>query len=197
MKKKNTKEKSTKGKTYKDIPLSAVGRPTKYRKYFADMMLNYFDVAPYEHKVFEGKKGAVKIVTEAVRLPTLERFATKLNVAVDTLSNWAMAKDPADPEGKTLLHPEFFHAYNRIKQMQKEILIANGLSGLYQSNFAIFVATNFTDMTNKQEIDNTIKADERITGFNYIVPTVKDETDSTTPGDSGNTADIIPDNQTA
>ena len=181
-------------KKYKDIPLRAGGRPTKYRKYFADMMLDYFNVKPAEVTQYESSKGYIKIDVQPVRLPTLERFAIKLNVDTDCLYRWATAKD----EAGNLLHPEFCGAYKKCKLMQKEILVANGLKGLYQSNFAIFVATNFTDMANKQEVDTTVKAEERITGFNYIVPTVKDETDSETTGDnSRDSADIIPDSETA
>lgn len=186
---KNTKNKSK--KEYKDIPLRAEGRPTKYRKYFANWMLDYFNVDPYEVNIYKNDKGDTKVHLEAVRLPTLERFATKLNVDTDCLANWANAKDPKDPTGKTLLHPEFFGAYQKCKHIQKEILVVNGLKGLYQSNFAIFVATNFTDMMDKKQLDQNLNTEGQVVGFTYIVPKGAED-DSTT----GDTASLTANDQT-
>ena len=146
------------------------GRPTKYKPEYAQMMMDYFNVEPYTQKVYENQKGDMKIVNEPVRLPTLERFAIQIGVDPNCLYTWANAKD----EDGELLYPEFFSTYHQCKAMQKDVLVTNGLLGNYVSNFAIFVATNFTDMASKTEVDNT-SGGERIAGFNYIIPKDKDD----------------------
>lgn len=153
-----------------------VGRPTKYKKKFAKMLIEYGSIEPnrVEYIVTDGKNDYHKEEPKLLpnNLPTLERFASNINVNVDVLSDWANAKTKS---GKPK-YPEFLRAYMRFKQLQKDILVANGLTGLYAGNFAIFVAKNFTDMKDKTEIDATSKG-EKITGFNYIVP--KDRIDDT------------------
>jgi hypothetical protein len=138
------------------------GQPTKYKPEYAQMMLDYFDIQPYEVNEDGKLKGN--------RMPTLERFAIQIDVDPNCLYTWANAKD----ENNELLYPEFFSTYNKCKAMQKDILVTNGLLGNYVSNFAIFVATNFTDMASKSEVDNT-SGGERIAGFNYIIPKDKDD----------------------
>ena len=151
MKKQNTKP-------TKKIKKRPEGRPPKYHKKYAKMMVDYFSVDPFELDESGKRRG--------VRFPTLERFAVNIGVSVDTLGNWANAKTK---DGETLIHPEFFHALRLSKNLQKDILVANGLDGNYASNFATFVAINFTDMVDKSEIDAT-SGGERIVAFNYIKP---------------------------
>lgn len=133
-----------------------LGRPSKYKKRYAQELIDYFNVDATV--IVDGKE-------KAVRFPTLERFSIKIGVFVDTLADWANAKY-ADGTPK---YPDFLRAYMFAKAMQKDILVANGMSGLYASNFATFVAVNFTDMADKKEVDATSKG-ARIVGFNYIVP---------------------------
>lgn len=151
MKKQNTKP-------TKKIKKRPVGRPSTYKKKYAQMMIDYFSIDPFELDETGKRRG--------VRFPTLERFAVNIGVFVDTLSDWANAKLR---DGITPKHPEFLRALRQCKSLQKDILVANGLDGNYASNFATFVAINFTDMVDKSEIDAT-SGGERIVAFNYIKP---------------------------
>lgn len=114
------------------------GAPSKYKKEYCEQIIEFFDIDPYRE--IELDKGRVQRI--ANKLPTFERFASNIGVVVNTLRNWADE------------FPEFLKAYNECEQLQKEILVQNGLIGGYQNNFAVFVAQNFTDMKVKQEIDN-------------------------------------------
>jgi hypothetical protein len=89
------------------------------------------------------KTGLTKHMVEVPeKLPLLSAFARSIDVDEDTLLNW------------TKEYPEFFGAYMRAKALQKEFLIHNGLAGLYDTKFAMFVAVNCTDM--KDKVDHTI-----------------------------------------
>ena len=123
------------------------GRPTKYKPEYCARMIKYFDIKPsYVSKIITTGKNDYRKEEEKLLpsdLPTFEGFASQLDVTVDTLAYWATK------------HKKFSGAYKKCKELQKKILVANGLSGLYVSNFAIFVATNFTDMRHKTETDVT------------------------------------------
>lgn len=128
------------------------GRPSKYRKKYCDEIIAFFDVEPWElREVILTLRNGTTIEKDErypTRLPTMERFAHTIDVNTDTLVEWAK------------VHPEFSAAYMRAKQLQKDILIENGLQGAYNGPFAIFVATNFTDMRQKNETDLTTKGKE-------------------------------------
>ena len=57
--------------------------------------------------------------------------------------NWAKAND------------EFLCAIKKAEDLQKDILIQNGLLNAYDKTFAIFVAKNVTDMRDKKELDHS------------------------------------------
>lgn len=148
------------------------GRKSLYRKKYIKMMLEFFSIEPTRQvpsKVFIDKKGVMttEYVEKPNRLPTFERFASEIGVSVDTLLEWSKAKNKQDK----LKYPEFSGAYSKCKQLQKDFLIANGTSGLFNPTFTIFVAKNITDMRDKVETDVTSGGEPvKITGFNYIVP---------------------------
>jgi len=108
-----------------------MGCPTKYDPKYCQMIIDYFSVKPY--KIVNKKRIPCD-------LPTLEGFSGKINVFVDTLLNWRKE------------HPDFLRAIAKCKALQKHILITNGLQGLYQSNFAIFVTSNLTKFRQKKDI---------------------------------------------
>lgn len=126
------------------------GRNTKYRPRFCQEMIEYFSVKPYSNEVYKEKKeyfvsGEVKSESNEKKpvpapMPTFYRFATKINVNVESLREWRKKN------GK------FASAYKECKELQKEFLINNGLSGASPAAAFIFTAKNVTDMRDKQEL---------------------------------------------
>jgi hypothetical protein len=154
------------------------GRPTKYRKKYSKELIAFFDVQMSKtyvksEKIVKKANGTEEKRVEygimAEDLPTLEKFARKIKVNDDTLVEWAAAKTK---KGK-LKYPEFSAAYKIAKNIQKEFIVQNGLKGFYPSNFAIFVATNFTDMKDQQAVDHTTKGKE-LKPLNVNVVSFKD-----------------------
>lgn len=78
-------------------------------------------------------------------LPTKEGFAFSIGVHCETLTNWAKK------------FSEFFEAFKKAENLQKNILIQNGLNGNYEKVFAIFVAKNVTDMKDQQVVEHHSK----------------------------------------
>ncbi|MCK5608275.1 hypothetical protein KAR91_40715 [Candidatus Pacearchaeota archaeon] len=124
------------------------GRPTKYNKKYCKQIEKFFNRNLVDEVKEDGislqRKATEKVVDRIpCELPTFERFAFSIGVHRETLINW------------TEKHPEFFDAYRKCKDLQKDILIQHGLSGNYNATFAIFTSKNITDMKDKCEIDNT------------------------------------------
>ena len=124
------------------------GRPTKYKQEYNQMMLDYFNQEPYKDEVHENSKGDLKMVRVVVMLPTLVGFACKIGVTRETLHHWAHTKDENDSH----IHPEFSDTYNRAKAYQEYILVANGLTGGYVPNFAIFTAKNIIGWRDSKDL---------------------------------------------
>jgi hypothetical protein len=138
-------------------PPNDVGRPTDYKPEYCQKMVDYFNIEPTKEMpvTITTRTGSkVEKVEEAPNImPTLEKFAFDIGVTTQTLWYWANMKD----KDNDLVHPEFSEAYFKCKQLQKNILVTNGLLNNYNSNFAIFVAKNFTDMEDKQKIEQDTK----------------------------------------
>ena len=129
----------TKKKDPKD--LLPGGRPTLYDPKYCTEIVAYFDVEPYREVQRENKNGQVTFVKEANELPTLAGFAAKLGIARETLFHWGKA------------HPNFFNAVTRAKAMGERILVTNALLGLYNPQFAVFVAKNYTNMRDVKDVN--------------------------------------------
>lgn len=134
----------------------AGGRPTKYEDKYCDEVIEFFNKPPFEYVEIEqeNEETGEKVKTIALDkfqnpirvpcpLPTKERFAFSIGVHRSTLIEWA---------GK---YPEFSYAIKKAEDLQKDILIQNGLVQSYDKTFAIFVAKNVTDMSDKKELDHT------------------------------------------
>jgi len=123
------------------------GRPTKYHKKYCKEIIKFFNIDAYFIKEieFKDKNGDIhtKEMIVANDLPTLEAFANKIFTTTKTLWDWAKK------------HKEFSNAVEIAKQHEKNILVQNGLSGRYDAGFAKFVATNFTDMRDRQEQEHS------------------------------------------
>lgn len=135
------------------MPKGKQGRPTKFEPKYCQMLIDFFKKPLFEEETIEhyNKDGEVSF-TETRRhanpLPTLEQFATDIGVTDDSVVNWAK-------EENVDKYPGFFAAYTYAKELQKDFLVQNGLAGRYNSNFAIFVAKNFTNMRDKTEVEHT------------------------------------------
>ena len=106
-----------------------IGRPTKYKDKYCQDVLNYFDKEPYTYDE-EGK-------ARACPLPTLAGFARSIGVARETIWDWSNKKK------------EFSNAIKRAKTMQEDILITNGMFGLYEKSFCIFGAKNLMNWSDR------------------------------------------------
>lgn len=144
-----------------------IGRPSKFKAEYIQMILEYFDVEPYKKEVMETSEeyfqsGVLKKKSEKTRLipnklPTLFSFARSIGVSYKTVWSWAFEKEE---DKLTDDLKAFRNAYNEAKEMQKEFIISIGLSGAANAPFAIFTAKNVTDMRDKVETDITSKGEQ-------------------------------------
>ncbi len=114
------------------------GRPTDYREEYCQDIVEFFSrpLTKTVIKTYTTKAGTVieEPVERPEELPTIEEYCNRLGISKQALSEWVK------------VHPRFGDAYVRAKQLEKDFLVKNGLSGRFDSRFSIFVAQNFTDM---------------------------------------------------
>jgi len=122
------------------------GRPTKYKKQYCEEIIRFFDVPQTKiQKVTQITASGVTEFNKEVpeNLPTIIGFARKIGVLSETLKEWADK------------HEEFSVSYRKALELEKEFLIQNGLKGFYQPNIFQFIASNLTDMKNKETKEHT------------------------------------------
>ena len=129
------------------------GSPSKYKKEYAEKLIEYFSVPKFEtlwkRKYYtNGQVKEEEPITYPPKYPTFEGFAKVVGVTSGTLQNWREK------------YPSFNEAYERALDMQKDILITNSLGGLYNGNFAKFIASAQFGMVEKTE--------QKITGIDGI-----------------------------
>lgn len=117
----------------------------KYKKVYTDQIIDYFSSPPtrveyIKHYDRNGDLTKEEPVVVGADYPTFEGFAIKIGVTARTLENWAK-KYPTT----------FGVACERAKDMQKNMIIVNGLGGRYNSKFAQFIASSQFDMAEKSE----------------------------------------------
>ncbi len=120
------------------------GAPTKYRSEYCKQIIEYFTVQPQQvvYKKTYYADGGIKSEEPVVlpeQLPTFQKFADSIGVHVSTLLEW------------TEVHVEFSQAYARAKQLQEHIWLVNGMSNLYNSQFAQFFGKNCLGYKDKTE----------------------------------------------
>ena len=141
-----------------------VGRPTKYREEFVEMLLDYFGQPPIRTITTVDKEGNTVEKTVPALFPTLARFAANLGVTTETLHDWATAKTP---EGE-LRNPAFSYAYKKAKDLQQANLVEGTLAGAYNSTFAIFTAKNVLGWRDKVEQEITGKDGSPLAGIQVM-----------------------------
>jgi len=124
--------------------MSKNGAPSKYNKEYCNKIVSFFSI-PHTKEVMKtkvDKNGNEVTWYENVpnALPTFEGFAASIGVHRETLLNWSKSNE------------DFFDAYKKAKDLQKNMLMDLGLRGYYNPTFAIFTAKNVTDMRDKQEV---------------------------------------------
>lgn len=110
------------------------GRPTKYKPEYCQEIVDWFKA----HKIpqeFELKKPPV--------FPTIERFATNINVCKDTLYEW----------GK--VYPAFSDALKKAHEIQMAIWQEGSMRGLFPPAFTIFLGKNVFKWTDKHDVNHT------------------------------------------
>lgn len=133
------------------------GRPTKWTPELNDRLIEYFGTEDrYEDRLtMEIHKKSGDVVEKYERfpkpLPYVSRFEYNNGLSVGLLSIWAAEEQKLLEEGLPSKRPGFLKAYACAKEFQKEFLIQNSLSGLYNPQFAVFTAKNITDMRDKTQ----------------------------------------------
>lgn len=140
------KEKTTKKTEEKKTEKHAGGRPPKYDSKYCKKLIDFFNIEPYKEReiniITKDGREITRYEDVANDLPTFERFAVSIGTHRNTLLNWCEQ------------HTEFLCAYNKAKDCQKDMLIVNGLRGLYQPAAFIFTSKNVTDMRDKQVVEH-------------------------------------------
>lgn len=129
---------------------------SKYKKNYATKTLEKFlketkDLISKEVVQENQEKGYIQYKDRlTVVLPTIERYAIYLKVNRDTLYEWSR------------VHPEFKLALERIKTIQKQILIEKGLQGTYNAAIAKLILINNHGMYDATDLTS---GGEKISSF--------------------------------
>ena len=90
--------------------MAKIGRPSKYNPRLNKIVMKYINNAKKSRD-----------------FPTVEKLAMVLGVGVRTLYDWGAE------------YIEFSHTLETLRDLQRHMLLTNGLSGKYNSRFAIFL----------------------------------------------------------
>lgn len=104
----------------------AVGRPSKYNEEIQELAEDYL----------------LNYAQDGDLVPTLVGLALHLDVATNTIYNWANENNP-----------EFLRVFTRLEQMQHRKLVNGGLSGDYNPAITKMMMTKH-GYSDKQEIDH-------------------------------------------
>lgn len=152
------------------------GRPSKFKKEYISQLIKFFDIEPTRKEIMKvTTKNGGEVSTEykhvANRMPSIVKFAKKINVDYTTVYRWAhhgddsqTAKDIVSGTGVSSDRirqlagmAEFSKAYKTCKQQQKDFLMDNGLIGASPASAYIFTAKNVAGMRDKVEQDVNVR----------------------------------------
>ncbi len=140
-----------------------LGRPSKYRLEYAAELVRYFTREPFDNIVIDADTG--KTAQVPGKFPVLPEFAARIGVSSQTIYNWA--KD-IDSQGNRV-HPEFFDALARARDLQYALLVQGALAGAYDSRFASLAAKNLIQWAEKVEMQVDSAMPDRATlEANYV-----------------------------
>jgi hypothetical protein len=130
----------------------AGGRPTKYSPTLVKKADEYLKISQDEYDEFHKVRSNSEKTADGfdrilkVNLPTVEGFAAFIEVNGDTVVEWAKK------------YAEFSAALAKIKRVQRERLMNNGLSGNYNSTIAKLILSSNHGMRERQDITSDDKA---------------------------------------
>jgi len=162
----HTKEPETSTKQHKDFALApkvtskptntkpnytynkrAFGRPSKYRPKYCQLIIDYFTRAHTEEieETHTNRKGETWSCYKlrAVPVPTLQGFSAAVGVPIRTLADWANN------------FKDFSQAYSHAQALQLDHLSTVTGLGLYNSNWAVFMAKNVSDWRDKKDVEHS------------------------------------------
>ena len=117
----------------------------KYKPEYCQMIIDFFNVPKSKliqrTIIKDGKPKSYETVVPC-ELPTIEMFGVKIDVAAITLRQWADR------------YPEFGKAYITAKTLEKNFIVQNAMTGMYNPQFATFVAKNITDMRDQSQVQH-------------------------------------------
>lgn len=121
------------------------GHPTTYRQSYIKMVDEYLAQCNDEYKKIvkqcnEEKGYEIYDNLLSVNLPSMEGFSIYAKIPLRTLYSW---RDK---------NPEFLHATEKIKILQKERLVSNGLAGVYNSTITRLLLSANHSMVERSEV---------------------------------------------
>ena len=119
------------------------GRPTKYKDSFPDSLLKHFKPKKTDHGFKEDMKGSPS--RWLYRFPTVEGWAAKNKLSIETLNDWCNEKSPR-------FKPQFSEAYRVCMLYQADLIKQYGVMGLAPTNFAKFLLVANHGMSDKQTL---------------------------------------------
>lgn len=142
------------------------GQPTKYRKAYAQEIIDYFNVDVVKKVVDDPSgRGGTHTHYETVRVPSIIGFAAKVGVDVTTVYNWAderySDKYPSKKLRGKLKHPEFFHALTRAQALEQSLIFEYGMAGRLDRGLAALYFTNKLGFKNKSEVDQNNTGEQK------------------------------------
>lgn len=131
--------------------MHAGGRPTEFSEDIVSKAVSYLDDCEDELRSFVSMQGDGYTKYEerlVVKIPTIEGLARYLKIHRSTLYEWK----------KT--HIQFSDIIEELQQKQAERLLANGLSGTYNSTIAKVLLTKH-GYTDKTEVDQKTTIEDK------------------------------------